>query len=149
LENVKQTHSAGIVVIYNKKILLVHPTKEKSFIKTYSFPKGKIESKESIEQAAIRETYEETTFKINPKKLKNVPTGTLTHYFEQYNVQKTYTYFVYQLTDEEFRDNFKGNYEIPSKKLYLQEINHVSFFTLEEAKEKLADRFSEILKFIS
>jgi ADP-ribose pyrophosphatase YjhB (NUDIX family) len=51
--------SAGLVVIYDNKILLVHP-KGSKWYGTYSIPKGKVEKGETALSAALRETYEET-----------------------------------------------------------------------------------------
>ena len=50
--------SAGLVIIQNNKILLVHPTGSK-WIGTYSIPKGHVEEKEDFLETAIRETNEE------------------------------------------------------------------------------------------
>ena len=54
------------VVIDNGKILLVHSVySDKSF---YLFPGGGIEEEETIEEGAIRETFEETGVKVKIKK---------------------------------------------------------------------------------
>ena len=59
------TISSGIVLIYNNRILLCHPTNSK-WIKTYSIPKGKKEkNNETLLETAIRETKEETGIDLN------------------------------------------------------------------------------------
>ena len=50
--------SAGLLILHNNKILLIHPTNA-PWYGTYSIPKGKLEKDETIIQAAIRETEEE------------------------------------------------------------------------------------------
>ena len=50
--------SAGLVLLHDNKILLVHPTGGKWF-GTYSIPKGEIDENETALEAAIRETHEE------------------------------------------------------------------------------------------
>lgn len=62
--NSKMELSAGLAIIQKGSILLVHP-KGQSWYGTYSIPKGHIEKGESILDAAIRETREETGIMID------------------------------------------------------------------------------------
>ena len=54
----------GALIIKNKKILLVQNAHEKARGQ-WSLPAGQVEQNESLENAAIRETKEETGFVIN------------------------------------------------------------------------------------
>jgi 8-oxo-dGTP pyrophosphatase MutT (NUDIX family) len=63
--------SSGLVIIINSKILLVKPKGlEEGF---YSIPKGLVEKNESILDAAIRETYEETGILISKDQIDKTP----------------------------------------------------------------------------
>lgn len=57
-------HRVSVVVIHNKKILGFHAEDPTSYKKYFFLPGGKIESNESPQEAAIRETLEETGYKI-------------------------------------------------------------------------------------
>ena len=76
--------SAGLVVIQDNKILLVHPTNA-PWWGTYSIPKGGIDKSEDPLDGAIRETFEETGIKI---KRKHIGEGG----FIDYKNQKGKTY---------------------------------------------------------
>lgn len=71
----KKRDSAGIVIIYHSKnskpkILLVHATNGSWANPVMGIPKGKIEDGESPEDAAFRETYEETGILIKPDQVE-------------------------------------------------------------------------------
>ena len=55
--------SCGLVLIKDKKILLVHPTNSTG--KSFSIPKGMINEDEDYIKCAIRETKEEIGVQIN------------------------------------------------------------------------------------
>ena len=58
-----KTIAAGIFIIRDdKKVLICHPTNHKPDF--WSIPKGKVEEGETMIQAAIRETYEETNINL-------------------------------------------------------------------------------------
>ncbi len=61
----KPTRAVGIV-IKNNDILLIHRKNEKEY---YVFPGGGVEENETIEQAVIRELWEETSINVEIKKL--------------------------------------------------------------------------------
>ena len=60
--------SCGLVLIKDKKILLVHPTN--SIGKSFSIPKGMINKDEDYITCAIRETKEEVGIEIKKKDIK-------------------------------------------------------------------------------
>jgi 8-oxo-dGTP pyrophosphatase MutT (NUDIX family) len=61
--------SAGIVIIYENKILLIHPSGGKGWYGSYSFPKGGLDKGETILQAALREVHEEIGIKLKKSQL--------------------------------------------------------------------------------
>jgi ADP-ribose pyrophosphatase YjhB (NUDIX family) len=56
--------SAGLLIIWNDKILLGHPTNAKWY-GTFTIPKGGVELNETNLEAAIRETKEEIGLEFN------------------------------------------------------------------------------------
>ena len=60
--------SAGLLILHENKMLLLHPTNA-PWYGTYSIPKGKLEKNETLIQAAIRETEEEVGLKIKEKQI--------------------------------------------------------------------------------
>ncbi|GAB6013142.1 RNA ligase [Viscerimonas tarda] len=87
--------SAGLVIIHNKAILLV---KQKGYSgkRCLSIPKGCLGMNESIMDAAIRETYEETSVCISKDTVRNSPY--LINYYDGTNVYKQIFYFVLHLS---------------------------------------------------
>ena len=90
--NLETVYSAGLAIIYDKKILLLQPS-ERKFGKSYGLPKGKLEDGETNLEAAIRETQEECGV--------NVPINMIDrkeHYYSfisrQHKLKKTVTYFI-------------------------------------------------------
>jgi ADP-ribose pyrophosphatase YjhB (NUDIX family) len=103
MKEIKQ--SAGLVIIKNNKILLVAQRLPYNR-NIYSIPKGKINEDESIIDAAIRETYEETGINID-KKLLNNEKGIIEYKTDKGIVYKKITYYVvYLTTDFEFDHKF-------------------------------------------
>ena len=54
---------AGVIIKQDSKYLLVQEEKETAY-KLQNFPAGKVNIGESIEEAAIREAFEETNYKV-------------------------------------------------------------------------------------
>ena len=90
--NLETVYSAGLAIIYDKKILLLQAS-ERKFGKSYGLPKGKLEDGETNLEAAIRETQEECGV--------NVPIDMIDkkeHYYSfisrQHKFKKIVTYFI-------------------------------------------------------
>lgn len=62
-------NTAGVAIIWEDKILLVHPTGASWRHSALGIPKGKIEPGEDPLEAAVRELQEETGISINPSDL--------------------------------------------------------------------------------
>lgn len=65
----KKFEVVSLFIIYNGKILLLKRQKDKPQEKTWGPPAGKVDSKESLEQATCRETFEETGIKIETNQI--------------------------------------------------------------------------------
>lgn len=137
ISGIKQ--SAGLVVIQNNKILLVHPTNS-PWWGTYSLPKGGLDKKEDPLDAAIRETFEETGIKIKSKHISNSESGFVDYTDEKGNVYKRVYYFVARPKKEITKDMFKPQ---------LEEVDWVGFLSKEEAKRRIFGRFKHLLKLLS
>lgn len=130
--------SAGLVIIYDNKILLGHPTGSKWY-GSYSFPKGHIEEGENKLEAAIRETREEVGLEFDIKTLKTKEEGCINYLDENKVLYKKAYYFVVELNEPVKLDPTKFDKE---------EIDYAEFLTKEEAEKRIFWRFKSILEYI-
>lgn len=103
--------SAGGIIFYKDKILLLHKVDDD----TYVIPKGHIEKGERVEEAALRETQEETGYVNLKVKEKLAP---IEYWFRQEGqlIHKKVYIFAMELINEKrdeslLEEGEKGNYE--------------------------------------
>ena len=129
---------AGLVVIQDNKILLVHPTNA-PWWGTYSIPKGGINKREDALEAARRETYEETGIKIKKKHIETKGAGFIDYKNSKGKIYKRVYYFVArpkkEITDDMFRPQMK-------------EVDWVGFLSKKEAKKRIFGRFKPLLNLL-
>jgi ADP-ribose pyrophosphatase YjhB (NUDIX family) len=130
--------SAGLVVIQDNKIMLVHPTNS-PWWGTYSIPKGGVDKKEDALEAAIRETLEETGIKIKRKHISESDSGFVNYTDNKGNVYKRVYYFVAYPKKSIKKGDFKPQ---------LKEVDWAGFLSKSEAKKRIFGRFKPLLKFI-
>lgn len=129
--------SAGLLIIQDNKMLLAHPTNA-PWYGTYSIPKGKLNSGESILDAAIRETEEEVGLLFKKDDI------TTANYLIEYTNEKNkvykqlYYYIIYP----------KEKIIIEEDKLQKIEIDWADFVDKNEALSRIFWRFEEMLSFI-
>lgn len=122
-------YSAGLAIVYNKKVLLLHTT-GRGREHSYGIPKGGIDEGESNIDTAIRETYEECGIKV-PIKLINTSENTFVVTSRKYKYNKVVTYFIVEVKDLK-EIGLKGP-DIPKSQLQLKEVDIVGFYDYREA----------------
>jgi 8-oxo-dGTP pyrophosphatase MutT (NUDIX family) len=130
--------SAGLLIIYNNKILLAHPVKKKLRYGTYTIPKGKLQVGETHLQAAIRETKEETGVIIDENIIDKTP-HIINYTDEEGNIYKRLTYFIVYL---------EKKIKITKKKYDKKEIDWVGFIDKNEGMMRIFWRFEEMLYYL-
>jgi len=130
--------AAGLVVIQDNKILLVHPTNS-PWWGTYSIPKGGVDKKEDVLEAAIRETYEETGIKIKKSNISNKNSGFIDYKNDKGKIFKRVYYFIAFPKKTINKKDFK---------LQLEEVDWAGFVSKKEAKKRIFGRFRPLLKIL-
>jgi len=126
-------YSAGLVIIYDNKILLGHTTGRKWY-GSYSIPKGMIESGESAIDAAIRETKEELGISISKNLIdKHEHTFALTSRKGKYN--KVVSYFIVKIKSLSHLGLI--DLKVPKTQLQVKEIDWAGFLDYAEAKKRI------------
>lgn len=115
------TAGVNTIIIHRKRILLI----KRQDIGIWAFPGGAVEANESLEEAAKRETLEETGLNIKIEKLTGVYVRTL---------WKKNVVFVYLC--RKLNGKVKPSWETPS----------VKWFTFPQAKRRLSETFRIRLK---
>jgi len=134
--------SAGILFIYNKKLLLCHPTNA-SWHGTFGIPKGLVEQDETLFEAAVREVKEEIGldyYTLDKKSIIRIPK--YVDYKNKHNkIYKRVYYFIVNLNSIE-------NEIIPKDQLQQEEVDWAGFLNYNEAQDRIFWRFNEILEYI-
>ena len=133
-------HSAGLLLIYNNKILLCHPTNA-PWKGTYSIPKGKIEEGEDKIEAAIRETKEEVGILISKEMINPNDEKTIEYRSKNGKLYKKVYYFPVYL-------NISFEEILPTSNLQIDEVDWAGFLDKSTASEKIFWRFASMLDFI-
>jgi ADP-ribose pyrophosphatase YjhB (NUDIX family) len=132
--------SAGLVIIFDNKIFLVHPTNA-PWYGSYSIPKGEITEGESLFDTAIRETKEEIGVEFDKGGFRKDILPEFIEYRDKNNkVYKTVWYFTIFLPES-----------LDMSKITLQpeEVDWAGFLDKKEAEKRIFDRFKSILKYLN
>lgn len=128
----KTKESAGLVIIYDNKVLLAHTT-SRGWYGSYGIPKGGIERGESKLDAAIRETMEEVGIKI-PKSLIDTTEYTFTVSTKKYGHKIVYYYIV---TINNLSQIGLKDLRVPKKQLQVEEVDWAGFMDYKEATKRV------------
>jgi len=132
----KQRDTAGIVILYNDQILLVHP-KNGSWVKpVMGIPKGRIDDGEEHMAAAIRETFEETGIYIKPEQL-GVSPSTIEVHDKNGKYKNTIYYYVCRIN--ELSEIGLTSTVVPKSQLQEDEIDWAGFINVKSAYGKIAN----------
>ena len=131
--------SSGLVIIYDNKILLEHPTGQKWF-STYSIPKGHIEEGEDHLSAALRETEEELGIKFTADQFDPHDKGYINYTDADGNIYKKVYFYVIRLD---------APINIDKTKLQKEEIDWAGFLSKEEAEKRIFWRFKPLLVYLT
>ncbi len=121
--------AAGIVLLYDNKILLIHPTNSSWTRGTCGIPKGKLEEGEDPFDGALRELAEETGIILTPDQVDREP-----HHITFYNNTKKTGYLIYfvckigDLSEVGLRSE-----KLDSSQLQLKEVDWGKFVGPDEA----------------
>ena len=145
-ESKEQRDTAGIAIIYQGKILLVHPINGSWTKPIMGIPKGKIETGEDTLDAAIRETFEETGIKVDSSNFGNSP-KTVEVYDKSGNFRNIIYYYEYQIKD--LSEIGLDSISVPKGQLQTGEVDWAGFVDIREAYGKVASAQRIILDRLS
>ena len=131
VDNSLEKKVAGVAIVYNNKILLVHPTNSSWQKPTLGIPKGKVEKGEDILTAAIRELREETGIDVDPRILAESEPHVVDLYDKSGNIEKQLIYFLYEISD--LNEIGLQTDRVPKSQLQLDEVDWAGFMSPEEA----------------
>lgn len=136
LEQKKLALAAGLVVLKDDEILLVHSTN--SPWNQLGIPKGHVEEGEDLLDAAIRETEEEIGIRISRDEIEDREPRNFVDYTDKRGkLYKRVYYFV-----------ARPNRPVGNFKLQLKEVDWAGFVPKKEAKKKIFWRFKELLELL-
>lgn len=130
--------SAGLVILYDNKILLEHPKGQKWF-STYSIPKGNIEEGENPLSAALRETEEELGLKFTADQIEPNDKGYINYTDNKSDIYKRVYFYILKLN---------APINIDQSKLQKDEIDWAGFLSKEDAGKRIFWRFKPLLVYL-
>ena len=131
VDNSLEKKAAGVAIVYNNKILLVHPTNASWQKPTLGIPKGRVEKGEDILTAAIRELKEETGIEVNPRTLTQSEPYVVDLYDKLGNIEKQLIYFLYEISD--LNEIGLQTERVPKTQLQQKEVDWAGFMGPDEA----------------
>ena len=136
--------SAGIsIILGNKKILMARPRNAKMW-ERYTPPKGNIESGESVETAASRETKEEVGIYISPSSLDRSKMAIIDYDDRKGKIYKRVYLFEYRIST--LSEIGLDSEILPENMLQKEEISDARFMDYEECKKKSLKRYIKYIK---
>lgn len=144
----KMKKSAGIVIIWQgKKILLCHSTNSKWF-GSYSAPKGGVDRGEAEIDGAIRELKEETSIGVKKSQISNPNNPIVIEYINRktevmYKKLYLYTVYINDLSEIGLTTEI-----LPKEMLQLEEIDWCGFLDKREAGVRIFHRVGLLLNLL-
>lgn len=122
--------AAGVAIVWNNKILLVHPTGASWKRGTCGIPKGSMKEDEDPVESAIRELAEETGISLTPDQLEKSP-YIVEIYSKRRQTTRLLTYFLCKV--EDLSQIGLASEKVPKDQLQLEEVDWAKFVSAEEA----------------
>lgn len=128
--------AAGVAIIWDNKILLVHPTNSSWKKPTLGIPKGKLDRyDEDPMDAALRELEEETSIILSPDRLDPEPNEVI--FYKNGKMDGRLIYFVCNIDDLSEIGLDSGR--LPKSNLQAEEVDWAGFLSAEEAYPKMSN----------
>jgi ADP-ribose pyrophosphatase YjhB (NUDIX family) len=144
----RRVDSAGVLLKNKEKFFLVHST---GSVKSqgWGIPKGRIDSGETLKDAAVRETKEECGLQIDPSDIKLLTVINYNSKDEHGPVHKYLHVFLCEVSEEVLDYKFYCDSYFPHKNnpnVMIPEINDFGWFELEEAKKIATKSFKKVFE---
>ena len=136
-------HTSGLAIIYQEKILLVHP-KNARWFNSYSIPKGHVEPGETALEAAIRETKEEVGIEFHINTIQSPEFEVFYTKQKTGKLWKKLSYFVVKidtLSQIGLEDEI-----VPKEQLQASEVDWAGFVTFEDARKRIIPALLKIIE---
>lgn len=133
-ESKKSGNVAGIAILWQDSILLVHPTNASWKKSVFGIPKGGIEFGEDPIDTAIRELEEEIGIKIKYSELEP-EMHVADHYDSHGNFKSQLMYFILRISDPS-EIGLEGT-RVPKDQLQLEEVDWAGFVKIDDAYPKI------------
>lgn len=131
----KSHDAAGIAIVYDGKILVVHPANGSWVKPIMGIPKGGIEPGEDILEAALRELNEETGISLSADKL-DLDIQTVHVFDKNGNPKHALHYFVCKIKD--LSEIGLDSLAVPKTQLQKEEVDWAGFVNIKEAYGKVS-----------
>lgn len=127
--------AAGVAIIWDNKILLVHPTNASWKKPTLGIPKGKLDRPdEDPMEAALRELMEETSISLSPDQLDSEPHQVI--FYKNGKMDGRLIYFICNISDPSEIGIESGR--LPKSNLQAEEVDWAGFLSANEAYPKMS-----------
>lgn len=125
--------TAGVAIIFDNKLLLVHPTNSSWQKSVLGIPKGHLEAGEDPMQGALRELFEETGIRLDPSQLN--PEVETVDLYKDREKSGQLLYFVCQIGD--LSEIGLTSLKVDKSQLQLEEVDWAGFLGANEAYPKI------------